>query len=73
MSAGLVVFGSFAVLLFLGVPIALSLGMASVITLLYENLPLSIIPANLYSSTGKFVLHTGRKYHGEEWNLFPLD
>ncbi|MDO4384153.1 MAG: TRAP transporter large permease, partial [Eubacteriales bacterium] len=56
MSAGLVVFGSFAVLLFLGVPIALSLGMASVITLLYENLPLSIIPANLYSSTGKFVL-----------------
>jgi tripartite ATP-independent transporter DctM subunit len=54
--SALVVFGSFAVLLILGVPIALSLGMASVLTLLYENLPLSIIPANLYSSTGKFVL-----------------
>ncbi len=54
--SALVVFGSFAILLLLGVPIALSLGMASVLTLLYENLPLSIIPANLYSSTGKFVL-----------------
>ena len=54
--SALVIFGSFAILLLLGVPIALSLGMASVLTLLYENLPLSIIPANLYSSTGKFVL-----------------
>lgn len=54
--SALVVFGCFAILLLLGVPIALSLGMASVLTLLYQNLPLSIIPANLYSSTGKFVL-----------------
>ena len=54
--SALVIFGSFAILLLMGVPIALSLGMASVLTLLYENLPLSIIPANLYSSTGKFVL-----------------
>lgn len=54
--SALVVFGCFVIFLLLGVPIALSLGMASVMTLLYENLPLSIIPANLYSSTGKFVL-----------------
>lgn len=54
--SALVVFGCFVIFLILGVPIALSLGMASVLTLLYENLPLSIIPANLYSSTGKFVL-----------------
>ncbi len=56
MSAALVIFGSFFILLFLGVPIALSLGLSSIITLLYENLPLSIIPANMYSATGKFVL-----------------
>ena len=52
----LILFGSFFLLLFLNIPIALSLGMSSIITLLYEKLPLSMVPSNMYSSTSKFVL-----------------
>lgn len=52
----LILFGSFFLLLFLNIPIALSLGVSSIITLLYEKLPLSMVPSNMYSSTSKFVL-----------------
>lgn len=52
----LILFGVFFLLLFLNIPIGLSLGISSVAALLYEKLPLSMIPSNLYSSTGKFVL-----------------
>ena len=52
----LILFVSFFLLLFLNIPIALSLGMSSIITLLYEKLPLSMVPSNMYSSTSKFVL-----------------
>ena len=52
----LILFGSFFVLLLLNVPIGLSLGISSVAALIAENLPFSMIPSNLYSSTGKFVL-----------------
>ncbi len=51
-----VLFGIFFLLLFLNIPIGLSLGISSVAALLTEQLPLSMIPSNLYSSTGKFVL-----------------
>ncbi|MGL6199627.1 MAG: TRAP transporter large permease [Lachnospiraceae bacterium] len=51
-----ILFGSFFILLLLNVPIALSLGASSIITLLAQGLPLSMVPSNLYSSTGKFVL-----------------
>ena len=51
-----ILFGSFFILLLLNIPIALSLGVSSIITLLAEGLPLSMVPSNLYSSTGKFVL-----------------
>lgn len=52
----LILFGSFFVLLLINVPIGLSLGISSVAALIAENLPFSMIPSNLYSSTGKFVL-----------------
>lgn len=53
---GLILFGSFFILLLLNIPISLSLGMSSILTLLYEKLPVSMVPNNMYSSTGKFVL-----------------
>lgn len=52
----LILFGAFFVLLLLNVPIGLSLGVSSILTLLYENLPVSMVSSNLYSSTSKFVL-----------------
>ena len=55
----LILFGSFFVLLLLNVPIGLSLGVSSILTLLYENLPVSMVSSNLYSSTSKFVLLAG--------------
>lgn len=51
-----ILFGVFFVLLMLNIPIALSLGMASVCALLYDALPLAIIPNNIYAATSKFVL-----------------
>lgn len=53
---GLILFGSFFVLLLLNVPIGLSLGVSSILTLIYEKLPVSMVSSNLYSSTSKFVL-----------------
>ena len=44
----LILFGSFFVLLLLNVPIGLSLGVSSILTLLYENLPVSMVSSNLY-------------------------
>lgn len=52
----LILFGSFLVLLLLNVPIALSLALSSIFTIIYQGLPLSIVPTNLYASTAKFVL-----------------
>lgn len=52
----LILFGSFFVLLLLNVPIAFALGISSIATLISQGLPLSVIPANLYASTSKFVL-----------------
>lgn len=52
----LVLFGSFFVMLLLNTPIALALGISSIVTLLSLDLPLSVIPANMYAATSKFVL-----------------
>ena len=52
----LILFGSFFAMLLLNVPIAISLGMSSVLTLVSMDLPLSVIPSNMYASTSKFVL-----------------
>lgn len=52
----LVLFGLFFLLLFMNVPIAFALGIASVAALFSEALPVSAVTANFYASTSKFVL-----------------
>lgn len=46
----------FATLLFLNVPIAISLGIASVAALIHNDIGLSVIPPNIFSATSKFAL-----------------
>ena len=54
-SAGLL-FIVFVVLLLANVPIALSLGVASVSAMLYIGLPLDMFPMQIYANIGKFAL-----------------
>lgn len=51
-----ILFGTFFLLLFMNVPIAVSLAASSIITMLYAGLPLSLIATNLYSAAFKTVL-----------------
>jgi len=51
-----ILFGSFFLLLILNTPIAVCLGVSSLAALVAGNLPLDIIPSNIYAATGKFVL-----------------
>ena len=52
----IILFGTFFMMLLSNVPIARSLGVSSIITLISMGLPLSVIPSNMYASTSKFVL-----------------
>ena len=52
----LILFGVFFVLLFLNVPIAISLGVSSIVTTLACNLSLNMVATNLYSASNKYVL-----------------
>lgn len=52
----LILFGIFFFLVFLNIPIAISLGLASAAGLMYMDFPLSVIPSILYSGTAKFTL-----------------
>ncbi len=52
----LILFGLFFLLVFLNVPIAVSLGLAASVGLMYGQFPLSVIPGILYSGTAKFTL-----------------
>ena len=56
MSIAAILFISFIVLLFLNVPIALSLGVSSVIAMLAAELPLDLLPMTIYAAIGKFTL-----------------
>jgi C4-dicarboxylate transporter DctM subunit len=51
-----ILFGIFALLLAFNVPIAVSLGMASLIALTLSGLPPEMIPINVYSASSKFTL-----------------
>ena len=51
-----VLFSSFFVLLFLGVPVAFSLAASSVLYLLLAGLPLSIVPRTMFAGMDSFVL-----------------
>lgn len=52
----LALFGTFAVMLLSNVSIAVSLGLASTLALIAKGMSLSMIPANYYASSSKFVL-----------------
>jgi tripartite ATP-independent transporter DctM subunit len=52
----LVLFVSFILLIFLGVPIAFSLGISSIIYLLMADISLSIIPQRMFGGLNSFVL-----------------
>lgn len=49
-------FGSFFLMLIFGVPIAVTIGLSSVLGLLASGLPLSMVPVNYYAASSKFVL-----------------
>lgn len=51
-----ILFLTFVVLLLMNVPIAITLGLSSVVALLAEGVDLIIVPMNVYSSSSKFVL-----------------
>lgn len=55
-TAAVVLFGTFFLLLLLNVPIALSLGAASLVGFLTLDLPLQVLPAMFFASTTKFSL-----------------
>lgn len=54
--SSLILFGLFALLLVLNIPIAISLGIASMIAVYLSDLPLDMIPINVYSASSKFAL-----------------
>jgi C4-dicarboxylate transporter DctM subunit len=56
MNIAALLFLSFAVLLLLNVPIALSLGASSLIAMLVAELPLDMFPMQIYANIGKFTL-----------------
>ncbi len=52
----IILFGSFFVLLLLNIPIAVALGLSSIVTLLMFDVPMSIYSFTMYSATAKFTL-----------------
>lgn len=56
MSIAAILFISFAVLLLLNVPIALSLGASSLIAMMAAQLPMDMFPMQIYANIGKFTL-----------------
>ena len=51
-----ILFGSFIVLLFLGVPIAYSLGAATLLIIYIHDIPGVFMPQTVYSASDKFPL-----------------
>ena len=56
MSMSAILFGSFAILLLLNVPIGLSLGFSSLIAFITNDSMLSLLPMQMHSAIGKFTL-----------------
>lgn len=51
-----IMFGVFFVLLILGAPIALSLGLSSLLAVLYNNVSLTVVASSIYGGIGKYLL-----------------
>lgn len=56
MSMSLVLFGSFAILLLLNVPIGLSLGFSSLLAFISNGTMLQLLPMQMHAAIGKFTL-----------------
>jgi len=54
--SSLILFGAFALLLVFNVPIAVSLGLASLLAVALSGLPPEMIPINVFSASSKFAL-----------------
>ena len=52
----IILFGSFFVMLFLNIPICVSLGLSAIFAMLYSGDKLSIVPTNVYNGMAKFLL-----------------
>ncbi|SRR6056297_171491 len=53
---GWILFGLFFLFLFIGIPISVSLGIAAIVSLCLFGFPLTMFPAVMYASLGKFTL-----------------
>ncbi len=53
---GFILFGLFAVFIFLNIPISISLGLSAIITIILFDFPLVIFPTMMYAAIGKFSL-----------------
>ena len=51
-----IMLGAFVVLLFLGAPIALSLGMSSLLAILYNGTGINVVAGQIYGGIGKYLL-----------------
>lgn len=51
-----IMFGVFFILLFLGAPIALSLGLSSLLAIVYNGTSLNVVAASMYSGIAKYLL-----------------
>ena len=54
----LILFGSLTLMIFINIPIAIALGLASIFTLLYTRDPLGVVPAMMQATVQKFTLLT---------------
>jgi C4-dicarboxylate transporter DctM subunit len=52
----LALFGSFIIMLIINVPIGVALGLSSVLALMVDGLPLSMVSLNYYAASSKFVM-----------------
>lgn len=56
MNTSLILFGLFVILLIFNIPIAVSLGIASIVTIFITGLPIEMFPINVFSASSKFAL-----------------
>lgn len=54
----LILFGSLAVMIFINIPIAIGLGLASIATLIYVGSPLGVVPSMMQASYGAKICIT---------------
>lgn len=56
LNTSLVLFGIFIILLICNIPIAVSLGIASIVSIVVTGLPIEMFPINVFSASSKFSL-----------------